>query len=224
MNLALVLIATGLIAVGFVGFYRPWQLSWGATLDEVAREMPGDDVVSGPNFKATRAVTIDAAPEAIWPWIVQIGFGRAGWYSYDLLDNFGHPSAERVLPEFQRIEVGDPIPMGPGGSTGVWVKAFEPYKSVLWWNKKSQLSTWVWALSPMVDGRTRLVTRVRSRSTWRHPSTVAWMPLMELADFPMMRKCLLGIKQRAEALEHTEIILGEGDSSGSAQRSAVTIH
>lgn len=224
MNFALVLLATGLIAVGFFGLYRPWQLRWGATPEEVARRMPGDEVVPIPTFNATRAVTIDALPEAIWPWIMQIGFGRAGWYSYDLLDNFGHHSAERVLPEFQHIEVGDPIPMGPGGSTGVWVKEFEPAKSVLWWNKKSQLSTWVWALSPIADGRTRLVTRVRSRSTWRHPSTVVWMPLMEVADFPMMRKCLLGIKRRAEALERTEIVLEEGESNGSTQRSTVTLH
>lgn len=193
-------IAVGLTGAAFLGIYRPWQLKWGATPKELASDMPGDDVVPNPTFKATRAVTVDAAPEAIWPWIVQIGFGRAGWYSYDFLDNFGHHSAERLLPEIQHIEAGDPIPMGPGESTGVWVKEFEPNRSILWWNKKNELSTWVWTLAPMPDGRTRLVTRVRTRPSWRHPSTVIWMPLLELADFPMMRKCLLGIKRRAEHL------------------------
>lgn len=200
MNFALVSFVIGLIAVGFFGFFRPWQLRWGATPEELARIMPGDEVVLSPTFNATRAVTIDAAPEAIWPWIVQIGFGRAGWYSYDSLDNFGRHSAERLLPEFQHIEVGDPIPLGPGGSTGIWVKRFEPNRSIVWWNKKNELSTWVWTLEPMSDESTRLVTRVRTRSSWRHPSTVMWMPLLEVADFPMMRRCLLGIKRRAEHL------------------------
>jgi hypothetical protein len=200
VNLALALFVIGSMVVGFFGFYRPWQLKWGATAEEVGRSLPGDEVVRIPTFNATRAVTVDAPPEAIWPWIVQIGFGRAGWYSYDLLDNFGHHSAERLLPEFQHIEVDDPIPMGPGESTGVWVKEVEPDRSILWWNKKSELATWVWKLDPMPDGSTRLVTRVRTRSSWRHPSTVIWMPLIEVADFPMMRKCLLGIKRRAEQL------------------------
>ncbi|MEA2476524.1 MAG: hypothetical protein QOC87_723 [Actinomycetota bacterium] len=197
-----VVIGTALIGAGFFGFYRPWQMKWGTTTEEVARSMPGDELVSFPTFNATRAVTIEALPEDIWPWIVQIGFGRAGWYSYDFLDNFGHHSAKNLLPEFQHIAIGDPIPMGPGGSTGVWVKDFELGRSILWWNQKSKQSTWVWTLDPMRDGTTRLVTRVRSHSTWRHPSTVMWLPILEVADFPMMRKCLLGIKRRSERLAH----------------------
>lgn len=64
----------------FLMLYRPWQLKWGATSEEVARSMPGDEVVNAPTFNATRAVTVAASPEAIWPWLAQIGFGRAGWY------------------------------------------------------------------------------------------------------------------------------------------------
>jgi hypothetical protein len=191
-----------MIGAGFFGFYRPWQMNWGATAEEVARSMPGDEVVPFPTFNATRAVTIEAPPEVIWPWIAQIGFGRAGWYSYDLLDNLGRHSAENLIPELQQIAVGDPIPMGPGGSTGAWVKDFEVDRSILWWHQKTKQSTWVWTLDPMPDGTTRLVTRIRSRSTWRHPSTVMWLPIVEVADFPMMRKCLLGIKRRAERLAH----------------------
>jgi hypothetical protein len=199
----LVLVGSGVIAAGYFLFYRPWQLNWGATCEEIARSMPGDKVVTGPTFNATRAITVNALPEAIWPWIVQIGFGRAGWYSYDFLDNFGHHSRETILPEFQHIHVGESIPMGPGGSTGLWVKDFKPGRSILWWNQESKQSTWLWTLTPMRDGRTRLVTRVRSRATWRYPSTVMWIPLVEVADFPMMRKCLLGIKRRAERLDHS---------------------
>jgi hypothetical protein len=186
-----------LIGVGFFALYRPWQLTWGATYEEVARSMPGDDVVAAPTFNATRAVTVEAQPEAIWPWIVQIGFGRAGWYTYDLLDNLGRRSAERILPELQHVQVGDLVPMGPGEDVGMRVKGFEPNRWMLWWDK-NHLTTWAWAMDPRPDGSTRLVTRVRARPAWRHPATVIWLFLFEVADFPLMRKCLLGIKRRAE--------------------------
>jgi hypothetical protein len=67
----------------YLRFIRPWQLRWGATDEEVARAMPGDDVVQRATFNATRGVTIQARPEQIWPWLVQMGFNRAGYYSYD---------------------------------------------------------------------------------------------------------------------------------------------
>jgi hypothetical protein len=183
----------------FLALYRPWQLKWGATSEEVARSMPGDEVVNAPTFNATRAVTVAASPEAIWPWLAQIGFGRAGWYSYDLLDNLGRHSAEHIVPDLQHLEVGDLVPLGPGNDSGMRIKAFEPNQWMLWWDMKIQLTTWAWALYPMPDGRTRLVTRVRARPAWRHPTTAVWLGLTEVADFPMMRKCLLGIKGRAEA-------------------------
>src|SRR6476646_5195066 len=100
--------ALGAVLCGvYVRFIRPWQLRWGATDDEVARAMPGDEVVLQPTFNATRALTIQARPEEIWPWLVQIGITRAGWYSYDWVDNLGRPSAERILPDLQRLAVGD---------------------------------------------------------------------------------------------------------------------
>lgn len=205
--------AMGLIVgVGFAVLYRPWELTWGATPEELARSMPGDELVSRPTFNATRAVTVGRRPEDIWPWIAQIGFGRGGWYSYDLLDNLGRHSAERILPELQHIEVGDLIPMGPGEGTGMWVKDFVPDRSALWWDKKNQLTTWAWALDPMPDGRTRLVTRVRSSASWRHPMTLFWLLMVEVADFPMMRKCLLGVKRRAEALPPADRVVA-GDAS-----------
>src|SRR5215213_8565833 len=102
--------ALPILGIG-VGVYlrviRPWQLRWGATDDEVHRAMPGDEIVARPTFNATRAVTVEAPRSTIWPWIMQIGFGRAGWYTYDLLDNFGRPSAKHIIPELQQINVGD---------------------------------------------------------------------------------------------------------------------
>jgi hypothetical protein len=201
MVIVVVASAVVLAACLFFGLYRPWHLSWGATRDEIDRSMPGDDVVSGPVFNATRAVTVDASPEAIWPWLAQIGFGRAGWYSYDLLDNLGRHSAERVLPALQHVEIGDLVPLGPGSDSGMRVKAFEANRWLLWWDNKTKLTTWAWALDPTSNGQTRLITRVRARPSWRHPTTALWLVLTEVADFPMMRKCLLGIKRRAEVIK-----------------------
>src|SRR6516225_5302929 len=128
------LVALGAIALGaYVRFIRPWQLRWGATDEEVARAMPGDDVVKQPTFNATRAVTIQARPEEIWPWLVQIGNKRAGWYTYDWLDNLGIPSAERSIPELQHVAVGDLIPFSLDGKQGQKVKDFEANQWMLWW-------------------------------------------------------------------------------------------
>jgi hypothetical protein len=190
--------AVAVVAVAFFGLYRPWHLRWGATPEDLARSMPGDQIVRRAIFNATRAVTIDARPEDIWPWIVQIGFGRAGWYSYDLFDNLGRHSSERIVSELQHIAVGDLVPLGPGEGSGMFVKEFVPNQSMLWWTGKDGQTTWAWGLYPTSDGATRLVTRVRTPFSWRQPVSAVWLVLTEVADFPMMRKCLLGIKRRAE--------------------------
>jgi hypothetical protein len=88
------------LALLYLSIIRPWQLRRGATDEEIKRSMPGDDIVGKPTFDATRAVTIDAPAEKIYPWIVQMGVTRAGWYSYDRLDNLGMRSAEIILPEY----------------------------------------------------------------------------------------------------------------------------
>jgi hypothetical protein len=90
--LSFVLVAAAAVVL-YVRYVRPWQLTWGATAEEVSRSLPGDDLVARPTFNATRAITIAAPPERIWPWLVQTGLTRAGWYSYDLLDNLGRQSA-----------------------------------------------------------------------------------------------------------------------------------
>ncbi|HEV7663923.1 MAG TPA: hypothetical protein VGQ62_10350 [Chloroflexota bacterium] len=159
--------------------------------------MQGDDDVPQPSFNATRAITIAAAPEQIWPWLVQIGVGRAGWYSYDWLDNLGRHSAERIIPEFQHLAVGDVMPMSPDGKHGNVVKAFEPNQWMLWGDQAGQ-ATWYWGLYPLDEQQTRLITRVRMRYRWTS-ALALFNPLVEFTDIAMMRKCLLGIKRRAEA-------------------------
>jgi hypothetical protein len=189
--------ALGAVALGvYLRFIRPWQLRWGATDEEVARAMPGDEVVKTPTFNATRGVTINAPPEEIFPWLVQIGVTRAGWYSYDLLDNLGKPSAQRILPELQHVAVGDVIPMSPDGKQGLRVKDFAANQWMLWWDNKGD-STWYWGLSPFEENQTRLITRVRTHYHWLSPM-ILFDLLVEFTDIIMMRKCMLGIKQRAE--------------------------
>jgi hypothetical protein len=183
--------------------YRHWHLRWGATDAEVASTMPGDEVVPDPSFDATRALTIAAPPARVWPWIVQIGTGRAGFYSYDLFDNGARPSADRILPELQDTQVGDWVPMFSkvNETTAFRVKAFEPGQWLLW---AKPGSTWAWTLTPLEGGRTRLVTRLKAKYDWRSPGlALLTVVIFELGDFPMMRKLLLGVKARAESTATT---------------------
>ena len=181
----------------YVRFIRPWHLTWGATDLEVSRGMPGDGIVTDPTFDATRAVTIDATPQEIWPWIVQMGFGRAGWYSYDWIDNLGRPSARTILPEHQRIEIGDMIPIDPAERRGFWVKGFVHGQWILWGDRAGNV-TWCWGLYPIDDGSTRLVTRVKVKYDWMRPS-IFFNIVFDVGDIVMMRRCLHGIRDRAES-------------------------
>ena len=182
--------------------YRRWHRQWGATPAEVDSSLPGDAILPHAQFKATRAIAIDAPPHAVWPWLVQVGCRRAGWYSNDLLDNLGHPSATTIIPNLQNVKVGQWVPMSPGPSpserTALMVHSFEVDKWLLWTKPNS---TWAWQLTPTDDGGTRLVTRIHAVYDWRHPlMAVLGVVLMEFGDFAMIRRMLRGIKARAESL------------------------
>jgi len=194
------MIGISLIVLVFVylTLFRPWQLRWGATDAEIKRSMPGDEIVGKPSFNATRAVTIHAPAQNIYPWIVQMGVTRAGWYSYDLLDNLGRRSAESILPEHQNIQVGDLIPLSPDGKQGMRVKYFRKNKWMLWWDEKGDTS-WVWEIHPEGEGSARLITRVRVKYRFFSPA-ILFNLLIEFFDILMMRKSMLGIKRRAEKL------------------------
>lgn len=179
---------------------RPWHRHWGATRHERVVPMPGDDRFPGAQYRCTRAITVAAAPEEIWPWLVQVGCLRAGWYSDDLLDGLAHPSARQIVPELQDLEVGRWLPMSPTPSetTSFVVDSFQEPGWMLW---RTPTSSWAWRLVPLSDGRTRLITRLHVVYDWRRPGTVPAVLLMEFGDFPMMRRMLRGIRERAEA-EH----------------------
>jgi hypothetical protein len=178
--------------------YRSRHQRWGATDEEVAAPMPGDELIDDVAYLATRAITIDAPPSAVWPWLVQVGCLRAGYYANDLLDNLGHPSADQVLPEFQSLEIGQWVPMSPTPTdvTAFKVAGYEEPHWLLW---QQPLSTWSWTLTELPGGRTRLVTRLRIHLDWRHKAaSLLSVALNEFGDFPMMRRMLLGIRDRAE--------------------------
>ena len=181
---------------------RRWFGRWGTTPDECQRTMDGDAILPNPTHSATHAVTIDAPPDDIWPWLVQMGYRRVGLYSYDWLDRvFGvldRPSANEVLPAFQQIAVGDTIRLGPREE--LTVAALQEKRALVLRYSAHQFE-WVWqfGLYPLNEQRTRLITR----GTERYKNTVgAWlfMRVMEPAAFVMTRKMLLGVKQRAERL------------------------
>jgi hypothetical protein len=189
------LLGLGLAAVTLTVYrlsIQPWQHRWGATDDEVARAMPGDEIIPDA-ASTTRAITIHARPEQIWPWLVQLGFGRAGWYSYDWIDNDGHPSADRIQSEHQHLEVGDQILMVPG--MGPRVRAIEPNRSLLCGDQEG--GTWCLGLYPDGDQQTRLVSRWRVGWTLT-PATAFWILLSDPGAFIMERRMLMGIRQRAE--------------------------
>ena len=163
--------------------------------------MPGDDLVPLASFNATRAITIKAPPERVWPWIIQMGYRRAGFYTYDLLDNSGIKSATSILDQFQNPRLGDWMPMAStvNETTAFKFNAFDTNHWLLW-NKPD--STWSWRLSLGAPGQTRLVTRLKQRYAWETPGMAIFtLVLLEFGDFPMMRRVLKGIKSRAERME-----------------------
>jgi hypothetical protein len=181
---------------------RRWHLHWGATSDEVLAPMAGDDRFPTAQFRATRAITIAAPPSLVWPWLVQMGCLRAGWYSHDLLDNLGRPSATTIEPALQELHVGQWVPMSPKPPpterTAFRVDSFEVERWLLWAKPDS---TWSWHLTPSGDGGTRLVNRIHAVYDWRRPGdAVLGVVLMEFGDFAMNRRMMRGVKRRAESL------------------------
>lgn len=194
-----VFIITGFI-VGLTSLYlfvlRPWHLSWGATKDELTLSLPADNLVSNPDFNATRGITINSTPENIWKWIIQIGSKRAGWYSIDWLDNGGAKSSHKILEEFQKIEVGQFIPFTPNQKNGMWVKEFREHEYIVWIDKEGK-ATWLWYLYPLDKTHSRLMTRLRTKYVWKGFWIIYYL-VYDIGDIVMMSKCMKGIKLRAE--------------------------
>ena len=194
-------LAVAAAALSYPTLFRRPCLTWGATPEEAARELPGDDLLADPDIISTRAITIGAPPAAVWPWLVQMGSGRGGAYTYDWIENLfglGMHSAGEILPQFQDLKLGDELPLGPGRPT-MRVEIFEPERAL---SLRFEDRNWVWtfALVP-ADGRTRLLSR--NRIATPHASALARLVgllVMEPGSLVMERKMLLGIKERAQRL------------------------
>jgi hypothetical protein len=181
-------------------YLREWVLTWGATAEEAARPLPGDDLLDPADIVATRAIGIDAPPSAIWPWLVQMGPGRAGAYTFDWIENlFGlnMHSADRIHPEWQSLDVGE-ILRSREDRPGMRVEILEPERML---SNRSEAGDWVWTfvLEPQ-NGSTRLISRNRIAMKGAAAGQHLGMLVMEPGSLVMERKMLLGIKQRAERL------------------------
>lgn len=217
--------------IGIGRTVRTWR-TWGVDPLEKGKPLAGDDLVARPSAIETRAITIDAPPAAVWPWLAQMGFGRGGWYSYDQLD-MGGSSAARILPAHQSVEIGDVIPTSP--TTGFVVRAVQPQQALVLYSDtaivRSQAAeaegpigdgqspvpaglaassaflgrtpqdfaaSWTFVLEPLDGGRTRLIERFRVRFEAPAPTFRVIGPIMGFGVFVMVRRQLLGIRERAE--------------------------
>jgi len=172
---------------------RPWHMRWGATDEEVDRVMPGDDLISDAQ-SVTRAITVRGDPTDVWPWLVQIGFGKAGWYSYDWIDNDFQPSADRIIPEYQDLSAGDRILMMP--TMGFVVDSLDEPASIVSVLDDGSTS-WCLGLYHNGDGATRLVSRWRPKLE-RNAATLFMTVLTEPGTFIMEQKMLRTIRDRVE--------------------------
>ena len=189
--------ALGALAAVYSRFLRLPILTWGATAEEAAASLPGDELLEDAHGVATRAMTIDAPCSAVWPWIAQMGPApRGGAYTYDWIENLlglNMHSADRVLPEFQHPEIGDGFGFGDNRMSYVIV---EPERVLA---IRSADGNWVWTLIlEDQDGKTRLISRNRFRLP-KLKDKLGMIP-MEPGSLIMERKMLLGIKRRAEQL------------------------
>jgi hypothetical protein len=181
-----------LVIVLYSAIIRSATMGWGATELEIWRAMPGDELVPNPTFNSTRAVTIQGKPEDIWPWLVQMGYGRAGFYGYDLIENLGSErglhSATRIHPELQQLAIGDEMPISFIATYDI--QMIERDRFLVWDDEAKGAFTW--GLYPLDDNNTRLVLRFRFQHSW-----LDWI-FTDWADQVAVPKILLGIKDRVE--------------------------
>lgn len=209
----------------YAGWVHPRLMHWGATEEEVLGPFPGAEVVAGSQRSATMAVTIDAPPERVWPWLVQIGWDRGGWYSWDLLDNGGRPSAREVHPEWQDLAVGDRLKFClPGGTVAdaYEVQMIEPNRYLGLYGlsdlrgrlldpeaprpRAYMEATWGFLLNRLPDGRTRFVISGYQiyRPRWYEVLYLAigYMPLV----WPMQARMLAVLKRNVERVEASRAV------------------
>jgi hypothetical protein len=198
-------------------FIRRWYSTWGAADDELMQAISGDALVPHPKSQITMAVTVQAPAAEVWPWFVQLGCQRGGWYSYDLLDNGGIPSADRIIPEYQQLAVGDVVKAMPKGDFGFPVAILEPNRQLTLAGTLNtetgeeadpndpELGAYfsgnqTFLLNETGEKGTRLIFRMRIDWNPSLLGNVAYKGVVEPLSFVMGRRTLLNVKQRAEAV------------------------
>jgi hypothetical protein len=170
---------------------RPWHLRWGATDEEVEKLLPGDELVPDPGIESTRAITVSAPVEEVWPWLAQVGQDRGGFYSYEWLENLAGArmrNADRIHPEWQHREVGETVFLHP--ATGPKVASFEPGRAMV-------LEGWgAFVVEPIDERSTRVI--LRSRTPRRPALLLYYLLTIEIPHFIMERRMLKGLKERAQ--------------------------
>jgi proline iminopeptidase len=199
------LITTAIMAV-LAGLAIHADVQVHATAAESAKNLAGDELIPSPIGMVNHAVTIHRSPHDVWPWLAQMRAGRAGWYSYDFIDNGGRRSAERILPDFQHVTVGSVFPAIPRARDVFVVVQCEPERSlVLSWRLPDgrYQTTWAFVLEQPQPDQTRLIVRGRVASGYRPYGLPQWVALLlgRPAHFIMQRKQLLSIRRRTEAYD-----------------------
>ena len=213
------MLGAGLLGAAIAGYalvVRPWHLRWGTRAGEAQLPLPGDELVPHPMYQSTRAMTIHALASRVWQWLVQLGVGRGGFYTYDALENLaglGIHSADQIRPEWQALQAGDSIPISP--VTPLKVERLEPNRVLVLHTVMSPFTaevvdaadpatpaymdwTWAFVLDESAEQTTLLVVRVRMN--YKPESLrVATVALLEPIHFLMERGMLQGLKRRAES-------------------------
>jgi hypothetical protein len=230
-------LSLGLVAAASAGYLlHRLGKRWGASEDEVHRSLAGDDLVPHPMLETTHAITIRAPAAAVWPWLVQMGYDRGWWYTdarwYQWVDKYlwkakPHVSPERIIPELQRLSVGDTVPDGPPGTAFFTVAALERERTLAFFSTTHILLmvpssvrnnprfglygqfSWVFVLDEQATGVTRLIVRTRA-NCGPAPFRALIAPVFYPSDFLLARMMLREIKQRVErtgepATDHLDV-------------------
>jgi hypothetical protein len=195
-------------AAAYAGFVRPWHLRWGASNEELTEPLPGDEIMPDAEIQVTHAITVNAPASEVWKWLLQIGQGRGGFYSYDEIENlFGLDihNLEEIRAELQQLKVGDFIRSAPtqwlGGRfrdvTGWFVVGIESERYLVL-SDEIEHGSWAFVLQPAGVGTTRLIARVRGPGRTTFVGKLLHYTLFEPAHFVMERKMLLTLKRLSE--------------------------
>lgn len=205
-----VIVLFSVIIFAYATIVNPWYSKWGATDYELKMSIPGDDIVSTPNYHYTQAISINASKAEVWQWLVQIGQARGGFYSFELLENMigcDIQNADRIMPQFQNLAVGDSIKLHPE-APGIPVVVVDSAKMIVSGGRSENqidASSWAFVLKELDINKTRLIARFRSSYSPGIGNILLQRIFVEPTSLFMQKKMLIGLKQRAEGTFHSSL-------------------